>query len=71
MLASSSFALDDAWSAGVRRKLTPLKVRVMDVSSAEAGAGAEGAPTLATAVGSADILEGMTKRWLEMRRREA
>ena len=67
MLASSSPMLD-AWSAGVRRKLTPLKVRVMDVSSAEAGAGAEGAPTSATAVGAADILEGMTTRWLEMRR---
>ena len=69
-LASSSAALlvmpddEEDWSAGVRRKLTPLKVRVMDVLSSAAdgaGAGADGA-TPTAAVATSAILEGMTKR---------
>ena len=71
MLASSPSLLlvmlddDDDWSAaGVRRKLTPLKVRVMDVlSSAAHGAGADAPPKPTPAVGTSDILEGMTERW--------
>ena len=68
MLASSPSSLlvmlddDEDWS-GVRRKLTPLKVRVMEVLSsaaADAGAGADGAPT-AAAMGPSDILEGMAE----------
>ena len=70
MLASSPSLLlvmpddEEDWSAGVRRKLTPLKVRVMDVLSTAAdgaGAGADG-PTPTAAVATSDILDGMTER---------
>ena len=69
MLASSASSLlvmpddEEDWSAGVRRKLTPLKVRVMDVlsSSAADDAGADGATPIA-AVATSDILEGMADR---------
>ena len=68
-LASSASVLlvmpddEEDWSAGVRRKLTPLKVRVMDVLSSAAAddAGADGA-TPTAAVATSDILEGMTER---------
>ena len=69
MLASSPSSLlvmsddEEDCSAGVRRKLTPLKVRVMDVlsSSAADDAGADGATPIA-AVATSDILEGMADR---------
>ena len=67
MLASSSamlLVLDDCCS-GVRRKLTPLNVRVMDVLDEDdtAAAGSDGhimCRSSATATGASAILEGMT-----------
>ena len=72
MLASSLTMLlvlddDDVDScSGVRRKLTPLNVRVMDVLDADAGAAAASSDehimcrSPAAATGASAILEGMT-----------